>query len=237
MIQNNLKENQIKFGFKKKRAVAEVISTLLLVVITVVGALILTTFIDESFVSGSLSVSSSTDTTLKSIKLRAYDTRNGDNLMDASYLLNNDNASFPDYLCRESCNSSPNDIPENGGSDFIVIQIENQSLNSIFLKNIYLDNVNHPWDPTTAGNDLGGGPGDVSGTNYPSDGTFSIVSSTGNLEQLDNQIPGGQTVNIIMKLDSDNGIPDITLNKTIRVKLNIGENSLAEFLIESGDAR
>ena len=234
MIQKKLKSHQMKFGLKKRRAVAEVISTLLLVVITVVGALILTTFIDESFVSGSLSVSSATDTTLKSIKLRGYDTRNGDGLMDSLYNLNNENLLFPDYLCRASCNGAQNEIPTNGGSDFIVMQIENQSIGPVFLKNIYLDNVNHTWDSLTVTNVLDGSG--ISGTDFPEDGSFSIVSiETG--EQTDNEIPGGKTVNIVMKLSSDLETPDIALGKTIRVKLNIGENSLAEFLIESGDAR
>lgn len=234
MSQKKLETRQIKFGLKRRRAVAEVISTLLLVVITVVGALILTTFIDESFVSGSLSVSSATDTSLKSIKLRGYDTRNGDDLMDSLYNLNNENLLFPNYLCRASCNGAPDDIPTNGGSDFIVMQIENQSISSVFLKNIYLDNVNHPWDSLTAGNDLDGSL--ISGTNFPEDGSFSIVSIE-TQEQTDNEIPGGKTVNVVMKLGSDVGTPDIPLGKTIRVQLNIGENSLAEFLIESGDAR
>ena len=56
MTLNNTKFSFEKLSMRKRRGVAEVISTLLLVVITVVGAVILTSFIDESFVSGSQSV-------------------------------------------------------------------------------------------------------------------------------------------------------------------------------------
>ena len=106
MNQNNLKNQIEKLTTKKRSGVAEVISTLLLVVITVVGAVILTTFIDESFVAGSLAVSSGTDVTIKTIKLTAYDTRNGEDLMDAA-LYDIDNVpltyppdTFPNVLCR-----------------------------------------------------------------------------------------------------------------------------------------
>ena len=233
-----------RFGLtsvKKRRGVAEVISTLLLVVITVVGAVILTGFVDESFVSGSLSVSSSTDTTIKTVKLRGYDTRDGTALMDyneSNSEINNDVTHLE--LCRSTCNggaSIENQTPSSGGSEFLVIQIENRAINSIFLKNLYLDGVNHPWDPVTKNQELVTA-GDSTGGAFPADGTFSILSDDiSDLIQKDNQITGGQTVNLLIKLHSDPTYANIPLSKTIRVELNIGENSLAEFLIESGDAR
>ena len=64
----------------KRRAVAEVISSLLLVAITVVGAVILTTFLDETFVSGSSSLTGSAST-MRSLQLLKYDTRDSDNLL------------------------------------------------------------------------------------------------------------------------------------------------------------
>lgn len=235
MARNNLKLNMGYLVSRKRRGVAEVISSLLLVVITVVGAIILTNFLDESFVSGSQAVASSTDSAIKSIKLRAYDTRDGSDLF--GYNLHNEHITNPE-LCRESCNpangGSINNIPTNNGSEFLVFQIENRGVNPIFLKNIFLDNVNHHFDSATAGVDfLAVAP--LAGGVYPSDGTFSILSDDGTLPQLDNQIVGGATVNVIIKLHSDLNTPDIELGKTMRVELNIGKNSLAEFLIETGD--
>jgi len=234
MTPNNLEFSIEKLPLKKRRGVAEVISTLLLVVITVVGAVILTSFIDESFVSGSQSVISGTDTTIKTIRLLAYDTRNGDELMAPEYLLNNTNTVISDKLCRNSC--AADTTPDNGGSNFLIIQIENRSVNPIFIKNIILDGVSHTWDSDTSNTPLDFGAPDSSLGDYPSDGQFSIISTDpldtiqGNME-----VNGGQAVNLLLKLDTTNN--DIELSKTMRVQLNIGANSLSNFLIETGDAR
>ena len=202
--------------------------------------MILTSFIDETFVSGIQSVSQSTDSTIKTIKLRGYDTRDGFALMgynSSGAEVDNDISDFE--LCRQTCDGSPsvaNTTPLSGGSEFMVIQIENRAVNPIFLKNLYLDGVNHSWDPETNGQTLDTSGGSGSGE-YPQDGRFSILSEdVSDLVQQDNQITGGQTVNLLVKLHSDSN-ENIELSKTIRVQLNIGENSLSEFLIESGDAR
>jgi len=232
MKQNNLKSSIRKFTPQKRRAVAEVISSLLLVAITVVGAVILTTFLDESFVSGGLAASSS-DSTIKTVKLIAFDTRDGSDLLGFDDL---DNTTPTDLiLCRDSCVADPDKLPNSGGTEFLVIQIENRSVNPIFLHNVYLDNVDHTWDSSTAGVTLDGsgvpGPG-----NYPDDGTFSILPvNAGTIQSQDNQLKSGQQVNLLIKLDSSH--PDIPLSKTIRAQLNIGDNQLSEFLIESGGAQ
>jgi len=237
MKQNNLKSCIRKFTPQKRRAVAEVISSLLLVVITVVGAVILTTFLDESFVSGGLAAAGS-DNTLKAVKLIAYDTRDNIELMDPTFSLDNGDGGTDQYLCRDGvlslCAPIANASPANGGTEYVVIQIENKSLNSIFLRNIYLDNVGHVWDSTTSGNLINGFENPGAGA-VPRDGMFSILPVNSDFQNQDNQINGGQTVNLVVKLDSDN--PDIPLSKTIRVQLNIGTNTLQEFLIESGGAK
>jgi len=227
---------------KKRRGVAEVISSLLLVVITVVGAVILTSFLDESFVSGSLAVTSGTETSIKSIRLLAYDTRNGDDLMGSvDYNLDNIiTAGPPDVppsvLCRASCIGDPEKAPTDGGSDFMVIQIENRGINSIFFKNVILDGVGHVWYSDTVSVDLNTAAATSAGGAYPRDGTFSILSSdTTEIEQGDRGVEGGQTVNLLIKLDITN--VDIELSKTMRVQVDIGASSLSDFLIETGDAR
>ena len=65
----------------KRRAVAEVISSLLLVAITVVGAVLLTTFLDETFVAGSSSIAGS-ETVARSLQLLKYDARDSDAISD-----------------------------------------------------------------------------------------------------------------------------------------------------------
>ena len=239
MTQNNLKSCIRRFTPKKRRAVAEVISSLLLVAITVVGAVVLTTFLDEAFISGGLAATGS-DSTIKTVKLIKYDSRDGGNLMGYADL--NNTSPVDNVLCRASCSSNPNTNPANSGSEFIVIQIENQSLNPIFLHNVWLGNVTHVWDSKTANVNLDASLLSSSAGYFPGDGKFSILTADLSpsdpdylLQREDNQIQSGESVNLLIKLDVDN--PDIQLSKTIRTQFNIGANQLSEFLIESGGAQ
>ena len=233
MTQNNLKSYIRKYTTQKKRAGAEVIASILLVAITVVGAVILTTFLDESVIAGGLAASGS-DSTIKTIKLIKYDSRDGNNLM--LYNLNNTNSTYQ-KLCRSSCATNFEKSPINNGTEFIIIQIENQSVNPLFLHNVWLDNATHAWDINTGSVDLDMSAATSFNGDYPADGKFSILSTdVTELEQReDNQIQNGQTVNLLIKLDNVN--PDIQLSKTIRAQFNIGSSQLSEFLIESGGAQ
>lgn len=234
MKQNNSKLSIRKFSPKKRPAVAEVISSLLLVVITVVGAILLTGFLDESLVEGSLAVSSSADTTIKTIKLKSFDTRDGVGLMGYANL---DNGSPTDLLlCGTGCNTNPNNSPSTGGTEFLVIQVENRSLNPIYLQHITLENVVYFWDDATFEINLNAAAGDSSGGAYPRAGMFSILSTDiANLTQGLDKIEGGQTINLLVKISPNH--PDIELSKTVRAQLNIGSNTLSEFLIETGGAQ
>jgi flagellin-like protein len=237
MKKNTIKSTIRKMTVKKNRAVSEVISSLLLVTITVVGAVILTTFLDETFVSGGLAVSSTNDNSIKGIKLIAFDTRDGSDLMGYANLDNGISVGNTDHkLCRESCNVAPDNRPDNGGTEFMVIQIENNNVNSIFIEDVGLNDVNYDWDVNTNGIPLDGSASDASGGDYPSSGMFSIVSSNDSTDtQQTAEVLGGQKVNLIIKLDSEN--PDIQLSKTMQIKINIGAPSLSKFLVESGGAQ
>jgi FlaG/FlaF family flagellin (archaellin) len=237
MTQQNLEFFRKKFGPKKRRAGAEVISSVLLIAITVVGAVILTTFLDETFVAGG-TLASGSDNTIKSIKLISYDARDGANLMGLTGLNNTGPTNLT--LCRESCVGKANTSPvSNNATEFLVIQVENQSVNPIFLEDIWLGNVIHTWDIATEGFTLNPVSG-TSGDNYPSDGRFSVFpvgnsNIPSDYTQEDNKINSGETVNILIKLDSTN--PDIPLGKTIRTQFDIGDSHLSEFLIETGGAQ
>ena len=252
MKQNKLKSSIRKFTPQKKRAVAEVISSLLLVVITVAGAFLIASFLGESFVASSMSLVSSTDTSTNTIQLRAFDTRDGEKLMNPLYQIDNQDYildPIDGYLCRDGdlsligepftvCTSNANKSPANGGTSYVVIQIENRGINPIWLSDVYLDNVGHTWDSTTGGVTLNGSVNPDLGTGaVPRDGMFSILPAdiTDITQNIDSQITEGSTVNLVVKLDMVN--PDIPLSKTIRVQLNIGANQLQEFLIESGGAQ
>ena len=234
MTQNNLKHCIRKFTPQKKRAVAEVISSLLLVAITVVGAVILTTFLDDAFISGGLTASGS-DITVKTIKLIKYDSRDGGNLLGLTGL--NNTIPTNQYLCRINCATNFDKSPIFNGTEILVIQIENQSVNSIFLHDVWLGDVSHSWDSNTGDVPLDMGQSSSFDGWYPADGKFSIFPEdvANPVQNKDNEIQSGQRVNLLIKLDNVN--QDIQLSKTIRAQFNIGANQLSEFLIESGGAQ
>ena len=216
----------------KRRGITDIISTMLLMGITVTGATTLTYFVNDSFISGNLATASSLNTATKSIQLLGYDTRDSTTLMQISNLDNN----FNGTLCGDSCAVINSDkIPSNGGSEFIIIKIKNNSINSVFLENIQLNNAIHSWDIQTSGATLNTLQNISSGGNYPHDGMFSIIPDSSIVQSINNEIKSGDTVNLLIKLGEDDS--DILLNKGIRVFLNIGSINLVEFLIESGNAR
>jgi hypothetical protein len=227
-----------KFGKKsklcKRRGVADIISTMLLMGITVTGASTLTYFVNDSFVSGNLATASSLNTATKSIQLLGYDTRDSTTLLQLSNLDNE----FGDHkLCAVSCTGVglSGKIPSNGGSEFVMIKIKNNSINSIFLQNIQLNNVIHEWDSQTSDTTLNTVQNLSSGGSYPLDGEFSILPDSSIIQSANNEIQSGKTVNLLIKLGPDD--QDILLNKGIRVFLNVGGMHPVEFLIESGNAR
>jgi len=235
-MNNNFKFNsqsEKKFTLCKRRGVADIISTMLLMGLTVTGATTLTYFVNDSFVSGNLATASSLNTATKSVQLLAYDTRDSTTLLQLSNLDNK----LDQKLCGVSCTGVglSDKIPANGGSEFIMIKIKNNGINSVFLENVRLNNVVHTWDSQTSGAPLNTVQDLSSGGNYPHDGKFSILSISSTIQSINNEIQSGKTVNLLIKLGPDD--QDISLSKGIRVLLNIGDVHPVEFLIESGNAR
>lgn len=227
---------------KNRRGVADVISTMLLMAVTVTGASTLTYFMNDAFVSGNLGTISTLDSSSLNLLLLAYDTRDSStllNLIDVDNDITNGINPLvdPPILCGATCSVLPNAIPENGGTDFIVLQIQNNGLNPIFLEDIGINNVVHDWDSSTSGIQLDASTDDLSGGKYPSDGMFSIlpVGVSPIIQNSSIEIPNGQAVNILVKLGS--GDSDILLNKGIHISFDVGNPQLVKFLIDSGDAR
>ena len=219
---------------RQRRAVTEIISTMMLMGVTISGATTLTYFVNDSFVNGNLDSIETSDSS-KNIFLQAYDTRDSSSLLT---LLDVDNDATG-FLCRDTCIGSPNSIPENGGTEFIVLQIQNSGFDTIFLEDIAINNIVHSWDASTSGITLDASDNYLASTNreYPADGMFSIlpVGDTPILQNDSIQIQSGQTVNLLIKLDSAE--PDIQLNKGLRILLDSGGIHPTEFFIETGDAR
>lgn len=237
-MSNQLSKKKKNSRLMKRRAVADIISTMLLMGVTISGATTLTYFVNDGFVSGNLDAASAFDSS-KNIILLAYDTRDSSSLLTLIDVDNDidvvtDIGGNP-ILCGFTCSVTPNNIPENGGTEFIVLQIQNNGLNSVFLEDIAINNVIHSWDSSTAGVQLDTTAPLVNGK-YPSDGMFSILLMGTPIFQNDSiKIQSGQTVNLLVKLGSDDS--DILLNKGIHVRLDVGGIHSIAFLLESGDAR
>ena len=220
-----ISEKKTNFRLKNRRGVADIISTMMLMAVTVTGASTLTYFVNDAFVSGNLGTVSTLDSSSLNLLLLAYDTRDSNSLL----MLNAVNNTFSGSLCGATCSSTLNTLPEFGGTEFIVLQIQNNGLNAIFLNDVALNGVNHSWDISTSDAQLIPGQ-------YPADGMFSILLLGNPIIQNETvEIQSGKIVNLLIKLGSDD--PDINLNKGIHVLLNTGGMQPVEFLINSGDAR
>jgi len=234
IISGQTSEKKKHSRLRQRRAVTEIISTMMLMGITISGATTLTYFVNDSFVNGNLDSIATSDSD-KNIFLLAYDTRDSSSLLTLQYV-DNDTTGF---LCRDTCIGSPNSIPENGGTEFIVLQIQNSGFDTIFLEDIAINNIVHSWDSSTSGIVLDTSDNYLASTNreYPADGMFSIllVGDTPILQNDSIQIQSGQTVNLLIKLGPADS--DIQLNKGLRILLDTGGIHPTEFFIKTGDAQ
>ena len=222
---------------KNRRGVADIISTMMLMAVTVTGASTLTYFMNDAFVSGNLGTVSSLDSSSLNLLLLAYDTRDSSSLLTLNFV-DNENV-VNSFLCGVTCSVNANEIPRAtpGGTEFIVLQIQNNGLNSIFLEDVGVNNVIHSWDALTADEELDVSTSAPLSGKYPADGMFSIlpVNSSPIIQKNSIEIQNGQIVNILIKLGADDS--DINLNKGISVSFDTGNTHLTTFLINSGDAR
>jgi len=218
----------------KRRGISVVISSLLILAITIVGAVMISNMISASSIS-SISQTSKAEVASSSLILAAYDTRDGATLSSISSL----NNEFDAVLCTDTCNSlSRDDIPANGGTDFIVIQLRNQNLFQLSINDIQVNGVTHIWDSQTAGVVFNANFDNTNGK-YPLASKFSILPDS-NLVSLEQQsipnIEGGDEIRIVIKLN-DNIQPDIGLGDAIHLVVNLGTSNPAEFFILAGDTR
>jgi FlaG/FlaF family flagellin (archaellin) len=224
-------------SIQKRRAVSQIIGTMMILAITVAGAVFLSTLMSNEFFA--VDQNPVAEARIDSIRLTSYDTRDSIELTNIPNLNNN----FDQMLCTtdvigECTITSVDNLPVNGGTEFIVLQIRNMNINSVFIHNILINNVGHTWDESAVGDlvltsDIG------SGGNYPHAGTFSIIPVENDvpIKQIaTNLIPGDGEVRLVIKLSGD--IPqNIGMWSSLRVLVNFGGPEPAEFIILSGDAK
>jgi len=231
-------------SIQKRRAVSQVIGTMMILAVTVAGAVFLSNLMSNEFFA--VDQNPVAEARIDSIRLTSYDTRDSVELTNVPHL----NNTFNQLLCTDSspeCDSNfPNNLPSDfvnplstdQGTEFIVLQIRNMNIDSVFIHNILINNEGHTWDNQAVGvldltNNLG------NGGNYPKAGTFSIipVENDAPIKQLTtNEIPGDGEVRLVIKL-SGNIPQDIGMWSSLRVLVNFGGSQPAEFIILSGDAK
>jgi len=228
-----------KLNFRKRRAVSEIIATLMILAVTVAGAVFISNAM-QGFMFSSGSGASATEVRPESVSLFGYDTRDSTNLSDVTDLNNQFNPVNPSLLTVGA--TAVNEIPSQGGTEFIVLHLRNLSTNSIFLHNVLINNVGHSWDTNAAGKVLIpthiGTPDDGE---FPADGKFSIIpmyNGTGpTITQIaTNEMVGDDEVRVIIKL-SGNIPQDIEMWKSLRILVNYGGVQPVEYIVLSGDAK
>ena len=228
-----------KLIFRKRRAVSETIGTLLLLVVTVAGAVVLSNFISDGFF-GVDQNRSTVEASSDSIHLTGFDTRDSSELINIASL----NNKFDKFLCAKGNNPNctivtPDDIPSDDGTEFIAIQIRNMNSETVTLQNIQVNNELHRWDAGTAGILFDASLSADAGTRYPRAGFFSILPSSDRVEpdeQFSNQeILSGEEVRVIIKLSED--LSDIKMWDSVQIVVNFGGAYPADFIVSSGDAK
>jgi len=225
------------YCFRKRRAVTEIVGTMMILVVTVAGAVILSNLLSDQFFS--IDQHPTTEARVDSIRLTSYDSRDSVELTNVPDL----NNTFNQMLCTkgdsaECTITNANNLPKNGGTEFIVLQIRNMNTNPVLIQNVLINNVGHTWDNQAVGalnleDDLG------AGGNYPKAGTFSIIPVANDppIQQLaTNEIPNDGEVRLVIKL-SDNIPQDIGMWSSLRILVNFGGPQPADFIILSGDAK
>lgn len=218
---------------QKHRGISEIIGTLTLLMVTVTGSVSISYFMNDALLVGNAETISTIDSSAKSIQLISYDTRDSTRLLQISNLDNK----FDQQLCGFSCKDNSYKIPANDGTEFIILQIENTNIDSIFLDNIKINEISHVWDIQTSGKILDASQDDLISGAYPLDGKFSIlpVNTLPIVQKYSNEIQSGEQVQLLVKLGA--GDTDISLNKAMKIVIGIGTIDSPEFILISGEVR
>ncbi len=236
MKELKMREIEKVFTRKKRRAVSDIIATLLMVVITVAGGIVVLNFVQTTDIIQSTETISSEEAAI-SIKITGYDTRDSG---DLSGILTMDNL-LDQKLCTTSCSVDPDKIPANFGTEFIVLNIRNDGAGSAYLGSIFVNNIIHTWDSATgagSGVDLDASSNPAGGSS-PRDGQYSIIPTSNTLpitQEINTELKAGNDRRIVIKLSASIA-SDIDLSSAIRIIIDAGRADPFNFVISSGSTQ
>jgi len=230
MKELKMREIEKMFTRKKRRAVSDIIATLLMVVITVAGGIVVLNFVQTTDIIQSTETISSEEASI-SIKITGYDSRDSSDLSGISTM---DNL-LDQKLCTTSCSGAIDKIPANFGTEFIVLNIRNDGAGSAYLGSIFVNNVLHTWDSLTATVALNASIDPVGGSS-PRDGQYSIIPPSTLTQESSTEIKTGNDRRIVIKL-SPSITSDIDLTSAIRIIIDAGRADPFNFVILSGSTQ
>jgi len=224
---------------RKKRGVSVVISTLLVLAITIVGAMSISNLMSTSLLT-TVNDTPKQIIMANSMLLVGYDTRDGDYLSNISDFEN----LYDNKLCTASCAGSPFALPLNGGTDFIVLHLWNKNTAEVPIRNIQVNGIVHTWDLQTRNVPFDPDIATAVYPSYPEEGKFSIIYHSGSLGLIQNgteTMAGDKEKRIIIKLSPqvEGKLPsqDVGLGEPLQILVKIGDELPAEFVILSGDIK
>ena len=198
--------------FQSKRAVSDIIVTLLLVAMTVVVGIIMFGIVKDTGIAESVTSEVSQPQGFEvGVELIAYDARDGSNLSNIAAIDNTLGGGLTD-------------------GEHIIIEILNKGTASLFLNDVLINEVSHTWTASTT-------PADAS---EPSEGKFIIIErsnpeSGSPQTKTTTEINAGTSVRVIVGLDND--LAAISINDAIRVKIDATGFDLQNFIITAGHVR
>lgn len=208
---------------RNKRALSDVIATLLLVAVTVVLAVMLAAFFQGNFgsIGAGFNPSALESQIPPSLMITGYDTRDGAGLYGISFLGNSVSTPPSGKLCTVSCAPAE--------TEFIVIKVKNDGASSYVIHDILINDKDHLWDTTSS---VGT---DFSSSSYPNAGYFRIISTT-DLKQKSNTLASGDEGRVVIRLNKDLTIggSDIAYYVPLTIYFT-GNPNAPTFVILSGD--
>lgn len=225
-----LKSGSFLIHSHPRRAVSEIIVTLMLLAITVVGGMLIWNIFSGSDAFNIGAIIAIPQQSAGGVKIIGYDTRNGCDLSGISILDNvASNCSSADLdgdkLCTVSC--------PNNGNDFIVLTVRNPTINSLTINSVQINEIIHDWDNANAGETLS------TTSQLPAAGKFKIIpppNVTPVTIKSSASIEAGSDTQLIIRLSSSIN-PDIALEKPIKVIIDVSGFEPTTLIILSGSTR
>ena len=121
--------------------------------------------------------------------LVGYDSRDGSDLFGMSEIDNSCGSTSPTLACAL--------VSLDGGTDYLVLAIQNRGVSSVHINNIFVNEIQHSWKSTTLNQ--------RTSASLPSQSTFSMVSSLTTKLQVAPDISSGKTGYVIVKLSTELG--------------------------------